>query len=308
MNTPTSSHTSTEADSISSSLPFGTITILGPGLLGGSLAMAARAAMPEAVIRLWARRETTLQQALDMGIADATCTDPAEAVRGADLVVLATPIGAFRGLAEQIAPSLAPGAIVTDVGSVKNYVHRTTGAWLHEQGHTFIGSHPMAGSEKQGLEAACPELFRSASIVLTNDHAAPEGTIDRLRKFWECLGGKCYLMESKHHDRTVARISHMPHVLAALCAYSATRGDVRMHDLQNLAATGFRDTTRVCSGSPSMWTDILWENDCAIREILHTCLDDLTELIRLLEIQDKETLHAWLEQARNNRETIIGGQ
>lgn len=293
---------------MSEPLPFGTITILGPGLLGGSLAMAIRAAIPAAAIRLWARREATLQQALDMGIADAACTDPTEAVRGADLVVLATPIGAFRDLAEQIAPSLAPGAIVTDVGSVKNYVHRTTGSWLHEQGHTFIGSHPMAGSEKQGLEAAYPELFRGASIVLTNDHAAPEHTVDRLRQFWELLGGRCYLMESKHHDRTVARISHMPHVLAALCAYSATRGDVRMHDLQSLAATGFRDTTRVCSGSPSMWTDILWENDCAIREILHTCLDDLTELIRLLEIQDKETLHTWLEQARDNRETIIGGQ
>lgn len=286
-------------------LPFSSVAILGPGLLGGSLALAVRDNMPGVEIRLWARRRATLDEAHSLGIGPVLATDIGEAVEGADLVVLATPIGAFHNLAGRALPHLAPSCVVTDVGSVKAYVHRTTGAFLHEHGRVFIGSHPMAGSEKQGIGAARADLFRNACIVLTNDHGAPQQALNRLKEFWRTLGGRCHEMPSGRHDRTVARISHMPHVLAALAARNAPTGDVSPEDLRHLAATGFRDTTRVCSGPPAMWADILWENDVAIREILVRCADDLRQLISLLETGDRETLARWLAEAREARETIL---
>lgn len=290
---------------MSSLSPFRSVAILGPGLLGGSLALAVRAYLPDVEVRLWARRQATLDEAAALGITRHLSIDPAPIVRGASLVVLATPIGAFRDLAERVLPHLAPGSIVTDVGSVKAYVHRTTGAFLHDRGRLFIGSHPMAGSEKQGIGAARHDLFQQASVVLTNDHGAPEEAVSRLAAFWTALGGRCLRMSSGPHDRTVARISHMPHVLAALAAHNADTGDVAPEDLQKLASTGFRDTTRVCSGPPSMWADILWENDVAIREILTRCSKDLQHLIGLLERQDKPALARWLDEAKKARETIL---
>lgn len=290
---------------MSTSSLFPSVAILGPGLLGGSLALAVREYLPGTEIRLWARRQATLDEAAAMGITHLLFTDIGEAVQGASLVVLATPIGAFLDLAKRALPQLSPGSIVTDVGSVKAYVHRTTGAFLHERGHIFIGSHPMAGSEQQGIRAARANLFRNAGIVLTNDHGAPESGVNRLAAFWESLGGRCHRMASGPHDRTVARISHMPHVLAALASHNAAAGDVNIRDLKKLASTGFRDTTRVCSGPPSMWADILWENDVAIREILTRCSEDLQHFIHLLEIQDKTSVARWLAEAKCTRETIL---
>lgn len=290
---------------MSAPLPFSSVAILGPGLLGGSLALAVRDNMPGVEIRLWARRRETLDEARALGIGSVLASAIGEAVEGADLVVLATPIGAFRDLAERALPFLAPDCVVTDVGSVKAYVHRTTGTFLHENGYLFIGSHPMAGSEKQGIRAARTDLFRDAGIVLTNDHGAPPQTVNRLKEFWSALGGRCHEMPSGRHDRTVARISHMPHVLAALAARNAPAGDVAPGDLRRLASTGFRDTTRVCSGSPAMWADILWENDVAIRDILTHCADDLRRLIYLLETGDKEAVARWLAEAKEARETIL---
>ncbi len=290
---------------MSPSLPFPSVAVLGPGLLGGSVALAVREFLPGVEIRLWARRQATLDEARAMGIGPVLTTDVGEAIQGTSLVVLATPIGAFRDLAERAMPYLSPDAVVTDVGSVKAYVHRTTGAFLHENGRIFIGSHPMAGSEKQGIGAARAHLFCRASIVLTNDHGAPSIAVRRLKSFWSALGGRCHEMPSGRHDRTVARISHMPHVLAALTAHNAPVGDVAPEDLRRLASTGFRDTTRVCSGPPSMWADILWENDVAIREILTCCADDLRQLIRLLEMGDRESVARWLTEAKQARETIL---
>lgn len=290
---------------MSAPLPFSSVAVLGPGLLGGSLALAVRDYMPGVSIRLWARRSATLDEARTLGVGSLLTNDIGEAVDGAELVVLATPIGAFRELAERALPSLASTCVVTDVGSVKAYVHRTTGAFLHENGRQFIGSHPMAGSEKQGIGAARADLFRDAGIVLTNDHGAPQHSLNRLKEFWRVLGGRCHEMPAGRHDRTVARISHMPHVLAALAAHNAPAGDVAPGDLRRLASTGFRDTTRVCSGAPAMWADILWENDVAIREILTHCADDLRQLIYLLETGDKEAVCRWLTEAKDARETIL---
>lgn len=284
--------------------PFPTVAIYGPGLLGGSIALAVRRAMPDCELRLWARRQQALGLAKEKGI-EHTYSDPLKAAEGAQLIILATPIGAFEDLTRRILPAISRQAIVTDVGSVKSYVHRTTGALLYERGRTFIGSHPMAGAETQGFEHARADLLQGATVAVTNPHGAGEEEVQRLERFWETLGARTYRIDPHNHDRTVARISHMPHIMAALCARNATQGNVPMTDLQRLAATGFRDTTRVSSGASGMWAEILWENDVAIRDLLHSCLTDLQTLITLLEEQDRTGLREWLEKARAARETIL---
>lgn len=286
------------------SLPFRTVTIYGPGLLGGSVALAVRDNMPDCELRLWARREQPLQLAHELGITH-TYTDAKEAARGTELIIFATPIGAFEELARLILPGIDRKALVTDVGSVKAYVHRTTGELLTERGRMFIGSHPMAGAETQGLENATPTLLRGATVAITNPHGVPAEMEERLAQFWQKLGGHTYSMQPRNHDRAVARISHMSHVMAALAARNALPGDVPMADLQRLASSGFRDTTRVCSGAAGMWADILWENDVAVREVLTNCVNDLHRLIFLLEDQDKAGVLRWLTGAKETRETIL---
>ena len=284
--------------------PFRTVTIYGPGLLGGSVALAVRDNLPDCELRLWARREQPLQLAQTLGITH-TYTDAKEAARGADLIIFATPIGAFEELARLILPCIDRKSLVTDVGSVKAYVHRTTGEMLTERGRMFIGSHPMAGAETQGLENATPTLLQGATVAITNPHGVPAEMEERLAAFWQALGGRTYSMQPRNHDRAVARISHMPHIMAALAARNALPGDVPMADLQRLASSGFRDTTRVCSGAASMWADILWENDVAVREVLTNCVNDLHRLIFLLEDQDKAGVLRWLTAAKDIREEIL---
>ncbi len=284
--------------------PFRSVAIFGPGLLGGSVALAVKEHLPLCELRLWARREQPLELARSLGITERCYTDPVEAARGAELIILATPIGAFEELSRRMLPGIDRSAIVTDIGSVKAYVHRTTGQLLTSRGRLFIGSHPMAGAEKQGLENASTALLKGATVTLTNPHGVADEQLQRLADFWAALGCRPYSMEPENHDRTVARISHTPHILAGLCARNALVGDTPLGDLQRLAATGFRDTTRVCAGGASMWADILWENDVAIRETLHNCLIDLGHLIYLLENQDKAGVRQWLEKAAESRSTV----
>lgn len=285
-------------------LPFNTVSILGPGLLGGSIALAVRRAMPQCELRLWARREEPLHLAKQAGI-EHTFTNARKACEDAELIILSTPIGAFEELARSILPAISKTAVVTDVGSVKAYVHRTTGTMLTDRGRQFIGSHPMAGTEKQGFENAYADLLKDATVVVTNPHGVAEEYEQRLEQFWQALSCKTYRMEPVNHDQTVARISHMPHIVAGLAARNATVGSIKTADLQRLASSGYRDTTRVSSGSATMWADILWENDVAVREILHRCVEDLHRLVNLLENQDKAGVQSWLEEAKDIRETIL---
>lgn len=289
---------------VSHALPYASVAVLGPGLLGGSVAMAVRRHMPACDLRLWARRQEPLTQAEKLGIATHTCLDVQEAVSGAELVILATPIGAFEELTQRMLPALSPHVTVTDVGSVKGYVHRSIGRTLTEHGFRFIGSHPMAGGEKQGLEHARAELMQGAVVPLTNAHDVPQSELHRLASFWQQLGCHTCEMSPELHDETVARVSHMPHILAALCARNALTGAAKLEDLQQLAASGFRDTTRVSSGGASMWADILWSNHSAIQAAISDCMTDLQRINDLLKAQNKAALNEWLETAKTARESI----
>jgi len=276
---------------------FKTIAILGGGLLGGSIAMAARSLTPPPTTRLWARRQETATRARELGIEHAT-DDLAVAVANADLCILCVPVGAMpKLLADAISVGLPDACIVTDVGSVKSCPHRILDPLMAGRTGHFIGSHPMAGSERKGIEAIQPLLMQNAACILTNDGTAPHEESTRLEKFWQSLGCRTSWMEAAAHDERVARISHLPHIVAAC----ATRIALRDPQEGAFGGGGLRDTTRIAGGDPEMWAEILTENREALLGPLRETLADFSEILALLEAGDQEAVRQWLDHARKLR-------
>lgn len=283
------------------------VTILGAGLLGGSLGLSIRAHMPECHVVAWGRRDKFFSEIIALGAADEVTTDLPRAVQGADLVVFSTPVGVMPVLAQTMKSHLAPGVMVTDVGSVKRVVHEFTAPLLTKAGIAFVGSHPMAGSEKQGISAAREDLFQNAPLVLTNDEGVAEDKVEKLRQFWRRMGCRCYEMQSADHDRSIAQISHLPHVLAAVCAMIAIP-EGRERQIGQLSGGGFRDTSRVCSGNPEMWSEILMENREALRPLIESSIGELSLLLQLLQSDEPDgtrPLEYWLAEARSKREKAL---
>lgn len=273
------------------------IAILGPGLLGGSLALdLADAGVAD--LRLWARREEARAEAEPLGLASHFTTDLEAAVAGADLVVLATPVGAMPALAARIAAAGHPPAMVTDMGSVKAVVERTTAPVLRSAGIPFVGAHPMCGSEQKGLAAARRGLFAGAICILTPDAEEKPEIVEKIRAFWSALGCRLAEMEPSGHDTTVARVSHLPHLAAALLAQTAVGGKP---DLLAFAAAGFRDSTRVAAGPPDMWTEILLENRAALAPLVRQLADACSAAALALESGDESAIREWLEQGKEAR-------
>jgi len=282
------------------SVDFQKVAVLGGGLLGGSLALALAARQEGPAVSLWSRREETTRQALDCGIASAT-SDLAEALAGADLVVLAVPVGAMSALIDQsLAAGLSPDALVTDVGSVKGMVHRTLFPKLSPRGIVFIGSHPMAGSERNGIEAAHVALFEGSACLMTDDHHAPVELHDKLERFWISVGCRTRWMTAAVHDELVARISHLPHILAAAGALVCLRDPAE----GRFGGGGLRDTTRVAGGDARMWAEILMENREALTAPLRETLDALREMLASLEAGNHENVLRWLAEAKTLRDTL----
>ncbi len=279
---------------------YKTISIFGPGLLGGSLALAIRKYLPDVTVKLWGRRQHALDIALAFDPHIMASTDLISSVKDADLIVLATPVGVMQGLSESLFSCIKSDATVTDVGSVKGFVHESIGSFFSAHGITFIGSHPMAGSEHQGMEYADPELFTGATCVLTNNEQASEQSVENLANFWQSLGGITLCLDAFEHDSMVARISHLPHAMASLCVNTALTGQ-NIDLLGKLAAGGFRDTTRVAMGEPNMWSEILLEN----KEAMLTCLSELKNQLNHLESMivsdEKDNLAQWLTSAAQMR-------
>ena len=276
------------------------IAILGGGLLGGSLALALQAQAKPPQVRLWARRAATLDEAQARGIPGAT-GELSEAVANADLVVLAVPVG---NMAELLIAALAAGlpgdCLVTDVGSVKQLPHDLLTPLLAPRGIPFIGSHPMAGSEQFGIAAAHAQLFTGAACLLTNDGQAPAALASQLEAFWQTVGSKTTWLTAAAHDAMVARISHLPHLLAA----SGARVCLADPALGRFSGGGLRDTTRVAAGNPEMWAEILIENRAAILGPLRESIADLTEFQTLLEAAEPEPVRAWLAAAKQRRDSL----
>jgi prephenate dehydrogenase len=269
------------------------LTIVGPGLLGGSIGLAARHRKVAGKVVVWARRQEAADEAYKLGAADEATTDLRRAVADAELVVLAVPIGVMRSLAEQI----PAGCVVTDVGSVKYPVVTA----LSEKLPKFVGSHPMAGSEQTGIEAARRELFDNTVCIVTPREDTDKAALNLVFEFWKSLGCQVRTLAPQEHDEIVARISHLPHLVAAavvnvVCSDGA-------HPL-NFVGPGFKDFTRIASGPPEMWTEIAVENRQEIARGLDHLIEELGKLRTALENADAVELRAMLKRAKHYRDEL----
>lgn len=285
-------------------MQFQKITLIGVGLLGGSIGMAVRERKLAGEVAGYVRREASLKECERAGAVDYATTDLLAAVSGAGLVILCTPLAQMRALALQFLPALKRGAVVTDVGSVKADVVREVGSIIKTAGAHFVGSHPMAGGEKMGVLAARADLFAGAVCVVAT--AAGRNRTNRaawskVAKFWKSLGGRTLRLDAAEHDLLVSRSSHLPHVAAAALANLVLDPASPKAQIA-LCATGFRDTTRIASGSPEMWRDIALAN----RKNLARSLDAFAAELRLfqtaLKRNDAGAVEEFFATARERRD------
>ena len=251
----------------------------------------------------WARRSGAVAELrAGSGLVDFASENVNEAINGADCIILAMPTGYMRGVVEQMDPFPAGGdVLVTDVGSVKAPVVDEIGPLVRARGGRFIGSHPMAGSEKKGLQYADPALFEKAAVILTPDGAGRDDLLRRLIVFWEGLGGIVTTLKPERHDELVAAISHLPHLVAAALARSVLS---REPEAAPLSGGGFRDTTRISGGPEEMWTDILSDNREAVSGQLGEFIHELESWKEALDSLDRDRLLRFLSEARQLRETL----
>ena len=273
--------------------------------MGGSLGLALKARGGLRVAAC-ARRAETLRRALERGVADETFDQPAAAADGASVVVVCAPVLAIPDLVRQCREGLRPGGVVTDVGSTKAWVQREAAAAVEGTGALFVGSHPMAGSEKTGLESASAGLYAGALTVVTPGDA-PAAAVRAVRGLWEAAGCRVLEMDAGEHDLCVARTSHMPHVTAALVVLAAAAGTPPewRPRLGALAGPGFRDTTRVAAGSPAMWRDILCTNGGAILSALADLGRGIEALAEAVRTERFDEVYRMLDDARHVRSGLM---
>jgi len=280
---------------------FQQITILGPGLLGASLAMAVKERGLAARVVTWSRRPETRAKCHNRSWCDAVLETPEEAVAGSDLVILCTPVHTIVPLLEEIRPALAEGALVSDVGSTKSLICRTARSALEGHSATFLGAHPMAGSEQAGLEHAQADLFENAACILTPLEDASTQAIAKLHSFWEALGMVVSTVSPEKHDEIVAHVSHLPHLLAStLCSYLATQDTT----WGALAGGGLRDTTRIASGDPQLWRQILEQNSDEVLRAIEGFEQQLHALKAALLNQDSPSVIAQLQRGKTYRDRL----
>jgi cyclohexadieny/prephenate dehydrogenase len=286
-------------------LAFERVALIGIGLIGSSLARVLRRDRLAGEIVACARNPATRDKALELGLADRATEDAAEAVRDADLVVLATPLSAYAAIGARIAPALRPGAIVTDVGSVKQAVIRDLQPSLPASVH-FIPGHPVAGTEHSGPESGFAELFRDRWCILTPLPDTDPAALATLTALWERAGMRVVTMDPEHHDKVLAMTSHLPHVIAYTIVGTATDlEDSLKSEVIKFSAGGFRDFTRIAGSDPVMWRDIFLNNREAVLEMLQRFSEDLTALQRAIRWGEADKLEELFSRTRAIRRSII---
>jgi len=284
---------------------FQKIALIGIGLIGSSIARAVRQKNLAGTVAISTRRAETLEEARALDLGDVYSLDAAEAVRGADLVILCTPVGSYEAIAKSIAGSLSPGAILTDVGSVKAHVHRVVGPVVPDGVH-FVPGHPMAGTEHSGPAAGFPELFTNRWCILTPEPAQSRAAVERVVAFWKALGSNVEIMDAEHHDLVVAITSHVPHLIAYNIVGTAEDLEtVTQSEVIKFSAGGFRDFTRIAASDPVMWRDVFLTNREAVLEMLGRFLEDLSMLQRAVRMGDGPALEALFTRTRAIRRSII---
>jgi len=284
---------------------FERVALIGLGLIGSSLSRAMRRAGLARTVVGHARTPKTREIALRLGLVQEAHATAGEAAKGADLVVLCAPVGAYAALAREVAPALARGAILTDVGSVKGAVVRDVGPHVPKGVH-FIPGHPIAGTEHSGPESGFAELFDGRWCVLTPLAGADGASVDKLAQFWRACGSNVEIMDAEHHDLVLAITSHVPHLIAYNIVNTARHLE-RVTDTEviKFSAGGFRDFTRIAASDPVMWRDVFLNNKDAVLEMLARFSEDLTALQRAIRYGDGDTLHRLFTEARAIRRGII---
>ncbi|WP_332711680.1 prephenate/arogenate dehydrogenase family protein [Pelagibacterium mangrovi] len=284
---------------------IGKLALIGIGLIGSSIARGARRAGLVETIGIATRRQATLDEARDLGLGDIYTLDIAEAVEGADLVILCSPVGSYEALARQMAPHLKPGAIVSDVGSVKGHVVGVVGPHV-PAGVEFVPAHPMAGTEYSGPASGFASLFENRWCILTPPEGTSPEAIDTVTAFWKGLGSEVEIMDAEHHDLVVAIVSHVPHLIAYNIVGTADDLEtVTKSEVIKFSAGGFRDFTRIAASDPVMWRDVFLTNRDAVLEMLGRFLEDLSVLQRAVRVGDGEALETLFTRTRDIRRSII---
>jgi cyclohexadieny/prephenate dehydrogenase len=284
---------------------FRRVALIGFGLIGGSIARAARAQGLASEIVTTARSEKTRARVAELGIVDHVLATNTEAVKDADLVILCIPVGACGAVAEEIAPFLKRGAIVSDVGSVKGAIVREMAPHLPDGVH-FIPAHPVAGTENSGPDSGFAELFIDRWCILTPPDGADPMAIETLRAFWAGMGAKVEIMTPDHHDLVLAITSHLPHLIAYTIVGTADElAQVTSSEVIKFSAGGFRDFTRIAASDPTMWRDVFLNNKEAVLEMLGTFNEDLSKLTRAIRRNDGEALFEHFTRTRAIRRGIV---
>ena len=290
---------------MSAAPPFARLALIGFGLIGGSIARAAREQGLAGEIVTTAHSARTRARVAELGIVDRVAETNAEAVQDADLVILCIPVGACGAVAQQIARHLKPGAIVSDVGSVKAAVVRDMAPHLPASAH-FVPAHPVAGTEHSGPDSGFAELFIDRWCILTPPEGTDPDAVERLREFWTGLGARVEIMTPEHHDLVLAITSHLPHLIAYTIVGTADElAQVTSSEVIKFSAGGFRDFTRIAASDPTMWRDVFLANKDAVLEMLGTFNEDLSKLTRAIRRGDGEALFEHFARTRAIRRGIV---
>jgi prephenate dehydrogenase len=274
------------------------ISVIGLGLLGGSISLAIRHFMPGIKVVGFSHRPATRRKARRLAVASQVVDNLCESVKNADLVILATPIFTCEEIFTEISSELRTGCIVTDVGSTKVMPHRWAGRTLPKTVF-YVGSHPVAGSEQRGIETARADLFERSRCIITTTRTTNRQAVSTLKRFWSQLGCDISLMSPIQHDRIFANVSHLPHVFAATL--------VSLIDIEEMkfAGKGFADTTRIASGPANVWTDVLLANGGNVSRGIDRVIRRLSKLQKALNVKDKDWIDSFLSSARNKRAIFL---
>ncbi|MGV3555697.1 MAG: prephenate/arogenate dehydrogenase family protein [Croceibacterium sp.] len=285
-------------------MSFERVAIIGLGLLGGSIGLAVAEHLPGVVTTGYDADPAVRRRAAERGLAGTICESATEAVAGADLVILCVPVGAMGEVARDIAHALAPGALVSDVGSTKQSIAAALAEAL--PGHPVIPAHPVAGTEHSGPDAGFATLFHHRWCILTPPPGADPDLVARLAEFWRSLGSTVEVMDAEHHDLVLAVTSHIPHLIAyTIVGTASDLEDVTRGEVIKYSAGGFRDFTRIAASDPTMWRDVFLHNREAVLEMLGKLTDDLAAMRGAIEAGDGDALFDRFTRTRAIRRSII---
>ena len=284
---------------------FNRITLIGIGLIGSSIARRVKRDGLANHISVNARTQESLDKAVDLGIADEISLDQKNSVKDSDLIIICSPIGAYGDIIKNISPGLKPGAILSDVGSVKQAVINDLSPYKPEDVH-LVPAHPVAGTEHSGPAAGFPELFEDRWCIITPTDQTDKTALNQMKEFWKSLGSNIEIMEPKHHDLVMAMTSHLPHLIAYTIVGTATDLEKTLaNEVIKFSAGGFRDFTRIAASDPTMWRDVFLNNTDAVLEMLQRFSEDITAMQRAIRWGEGEKLYKLFSKTREARRGVI---